>query len=103
MQWGVRIGQFIQPVCKKTFKSPAILLIPKWCKTLRLFFRLALYVSMILLLCGDVELNPGPPGPPGPADIRPNTRQMSQSKLSWEKGDNPSGSLSRTLQEIRSE
>lgn len=52
---------------------------------------------MILLLCDDVELNPGPP------DTSPNTRKMSQSKLSWEKGDNPSDSLSRTLREIRSE
>jgi prefoldin subunit 5 len=97
MQWRVRIGLFIQPVGKKTLKNPAILLIPSRCKTLRLFLRLALYLSMILMLCGDVELNPGPP------DIRSNTRQMSQSKLSWEKGDNPIDSLSRTLQEIRSE
>lgn len=96
-QWRMRIGSFCQSIGRNTIKYPAMLLNPNRITNLKLLVRITLCISAILLLSGDVELNPGPP-PTGP-----NTRLMSlsQSKLSWDKGDNDA--LSRTLQEIRSE
>ena len=56
-QWRIRIGSFVQLGPKLRF-VPSMLVIRG--RTLTLTLRCTLVMAILLLLCGDVEVNPGP-------------------------------------------
>ena len=99
-QWRARIGLFTHPMSK--VKCPAILSVRT--NNLHLTMRLTLLFSVVLLLCGDIEANPGPRTQDSEKSDRPGTRSFSQSTLhqNWEKGNN-SSDIGQTLLEIKTQ